>query len=106
MLGEYILFHMPRILSHDLRQVYNPESLEGTLYASSRLTFYQGASLPDPDMLFNNELEGKQWRTIDLFKDDQINESSLKVLLRAAVESNKVKAAVATPQRVRLVRTQ
>ena len=33
-----------------------------------------------------------QWRATDLFKDDQINEDSLKVLLRAAVEFNKARA--------------
>jgi hypothetical protein len=54
-----------------------------------KLVFYHGASLPDPDRIFNAELDGKQWRTIDLFKDDQINEKSLKVLLRAAVKFNK-----------------
>jgi hypothetical protein len=56
-----------------------------------KLTFYQGAGLPDPDKLFNSELEGKQWRAIDLFKSGQINESSLKVLLGAAVEFNKAR---------------
>lgn len=55
----------------------------------AKLTFYEGASLPDPDKLFNNGLEGKKWRTIDLFKDDKINESSLKALVRAAVDHNK-----------------
>jgi hypothetical protein len=57
-----------------------------------KMTFYQGASLPDPDKLFNNGLEGKQWRTIDLYEGDKINESALKVLLRAAVELNKASA--------------
>jgi hypothetical protein len=57
-----------------------------------KMTFYDGASLPDPDKLFNNGLEGRQWRTIDLYKDDKINESALKVLLHAAVELNKATA--------------
>ncbi len=64
-----------------------------------KLTFYHGASLPDPDKLFNAELEGKQWRTIDLFKDGQINESSLKLLLRAAVKFNKAKAKPANKKK-------
>lgn len=56
-----------------------------------KLTFYDGASLPDPDKLFNNELEGKKWRTIDLYKDDKINENSLRILVRAAVAFNQAK---------------
>lgn len=55
-----------------------------------KLTFYHGASLPDPDKLFNNGLEGNQWRTIDIYKDDKINENSLKLLIRSAITYNKV----------------
>lgn len=57
-----------------------------------KLTFHQGAHLADPDKLFNNGLEGKQWRTIDIYKDDKINESSLKTLILAAVDYNRAKA--------------
>ncbi|MFY9855110.1 MAG: DUF1801 domain-containing protein, partial [Terracidiphilus sp.] len=32
-----------------------------------KLTFAQGASLPDPDKLFNAGLEGNRWRAIDLY---------------------------------------
>jgi hypothetical protein len=53
-----------------------------------KLTFYLGAQLADPDKLFNSELEGKQWRAIDIFKDDKINEISLKALVSAAVDLN------------------
>ena len=53
-----------------------------------KLTFAHGASLADPDKLFNNGLTGKQWRTIDIYKDDKINEKSLKVLIRDAVGYN------------------
>lgn len=56
-----------------------------------KLTFYQGASLPDPDKLFNAGLEGKRWRSIDLYEGDKINESALKSLIRSAVEHNLVK---------------
>jgi hypothetical protein len=57
-----------------------------------KLTFYQGAHLADPDKLFNNELEGKQWRAIDFYKDDKINEKALKALIVAAVDHNRAKA--------------
>jgi hypothetical protein len=53
-----------------------------------KLTFSQGASLADPDKLFNNGLTGKQWRTIDICRDDKINERSLKVLIRDAIDYN------------------
>jgi hypothetical protein len=57
-----------------------------------KLTFYNGAALPDPDRLFNNGLEGGQWRTIDLYQGDTLNESSLKILFQAAVDFNKARA--------------
>ena len=56
-----------------------------------KLTFSQGAKLPDPDKLFNAGLEGKVWRAIDLFEGDKINERSLKNLVRAAVDYNQIK---------------
>jgi hypothetical protein len=57
-----------------------------------KMTFYEGASLPDPDKLFNSELEGKKWRAIDFYKGDKINESALKNIIRAAVAYNLAKA--------------
>ena len=60
-----------------------------------KLTFLNGASLPDPDRLFNNGLEGKQWRTIDFHKGDKINEISLKALIQAAVDYNHAKVKTA-----------
>ena len=59
-----------------------------------KLTFSRGASLPDPDKLFNNGLNGKQWRSIDIFKDDKINETSLKRLIHSAVDHNHVQAGI------------
>ena len=56
-----------------------------------KLTFFEGASLPDPDGLFNNGLEGKKWRTIDFHKGDKINETSLTILIRSAVDFNRAK---------------
>jgi len=56
-----------------------------------KLTFYDGASLPDPNKLFNSGLEGKKWRTIDFYEGDKVNESALKVLVRVGVDFNKAK---------------
>src|SRR5689334_3683240 len=46
-----------------------------------KLTFSHGASLPDPDKLFNAGFEGKTWRAIDLFEGDRVNERALKNLV-------------------------
>src|SRR6202790_2268906 len=65
-----------------------------------KLTFAYGASLPDPDKLFNAGLEGNKWRAIDFFEGDKINEHALKNLVRAAVDYNqarKNKKAPAAP---------
>src|SRR5450756_1007922 len=56
-----------------------------------KLTFSQGASLADPDKLFNNGLTGKQWRAIDNCKDDNINETALRVLIHDAVGYNRAR---------------
>jgi hypothetical protein len=56
-----------------------------------KLTFYEGASIADPDKLYNNGLKGKKWRTIDFFKDDRIRERELKNLVRSAVAHNLAK---------------
>jgi hypothetical protein len=62
-----------------------------------KLTFSHGASLPDPDKLFNAGLGGNQWRAIDLFEGDKINERALKTLVRAAVDYNQIKLKRKTP---------
>src|SRR5271169_7183808 len=56
-----------------------------------KLTFSHGASLPDPDKIFNAGLEGKVWRAIDLFEGDKLNDRALKNLVRAAVDHNQIK---------------
>jgi hypothetical protein len=56
-----------------------------------KLTFAHGASLPDPDKLFNAGLGGNAWRAIDLFESDKINKRALRNLVRAAVDYNQVK---------------
>ncbi len=56
-----------------------------------KLTFMYGASLPDPDKLFNAGLEGNARRAIDFFEGDRINERALKALVRAAVDYNQTR---------------
>lgn len=62
-----------------------------------KVTFSHGASLPDPDKLFNAGLEGKVWRAIDFFEGDKINERALKTLVRAAVDHNQLKLKKKAP---------
>jgi hypothetical protein len=56
-----------------------------------KLTFSHGASLPDPDKLFNNGFGGKVWRAIDLAEGDKIDGGALKNLIRAAIDYNQAK---------------
>jgi hypothetical protein len=56
-----------------------------------KLTFSNGASLPDPDKLFNAGLEGNKWRAIDFFEGDKIKKRALENLVRAAIDYNQSK---------------
>ena len=56
-----------------------------------KLTFAHGASIPDPDGLFNAGLEGNARRAIDFSEGDKVNERALKNLVRAAIDYNQTK---------------
>jgi hypothetical protein len=64
-----------------------------------KLTFAHGASLPDPDKLFNAGLEGNMRRAIDFFEGDKINERALKTLVRAAIDYNRTKLKKNAPRK-------
>jgi hypothetical protein len=53
-----------------------------------KLTFAKGASLEDPEGLFNSSLEGNTRRAIDIGEDDEIDEAALRALIREAVDLN------------------
>jgi hypothetical protein len=53
-----------------------------------KLTFLKGASLEDPAGLFNSSLGGNVRRAIDIREGEEVNESALKDLVRAAVALN------------------
>lgn len=59
-----------------------------TYKAVVKLTFAKGASLADPSGLFNSSLEGNTRRAIDIREGDEIDETALKDLIRAAVALN------------------
>lgn len=56
-----------------------------------KLTFAHGASLPDPDKLFNAGFNGKVWRAIDFLEGDKVNTAALKNLVRSAIDFNQSK---------------
>jgi hypothetical protein len=62
-----------------------------------KLTFAHGASLPDPDKLFNAGLEGNMRRAIDYLEGDKVNERALKSLVRAAIEYNQGRSKKKAP---------
>jgi hypothetical protein len=67
-----------------------------------KLTFSYGASLPDPDKLFNAGLEGNARRAIDFFEGDKVDSRALKNLIRAAIDYNqsKLKKKTSAPTKV------
>lgn len=58
-----------------------------------KVTFHQGAHLPDPDNIFNAGLDGNQWRAIDLYEGDKLDVGAFKNLVRAAIEYNRNKGS-------------
>jgi hypothetical protein len=53
-----------------------------------KLNFFKGASLADPNGLFNAGLEAKATRAIDIHEGQEIDEAALRDLIRAAVAYN------------------
>jgi len=58
-----------------------------------KLTFARGAALEDPSGIFNSSLEGNVRRAIDIRQGDELNETALVDLVRAAAELNRAKKA-------------
>ncbi len=53
-----------------------------------KLTFFRGASLDDPQSLFNSSLDGTTRRAIDLRESEPLNEPAFQELIRSAVAAN------------------
>ena len=54
-----------------------------------KLTFAKGASLDDPDGLFNASLDAGVRRAIDIGEDDRLDETAFVELIREAVRHNR-----------------
>lgn len=50
-----------------------------------KINFFRGASLPDPEGLFNGGLEAKLSRSIDLLETDPFHEAGFQALIRTSV---------------------
>ena len=65
-----------------------------------KLTFFQGASLQDPQKLFNSSLEGNTRRAIDIREGEKLNKAAFKELIRSAVAANSAaRARRASPKK-------
>jgi hypothetical protein len=53
-----------------------------------KLNFFKGASLEDPNGLFNAGLDAKATRAIDFAEGEEIDDAALKDLVRSAVAYN------------------
>ncbi|NQX34453.1 DUF1801 domain-containing protein [Herbiconiux sp. VKM Ac-2851] len=58
-----------------------------------KLGFLYGASLEDPQGLFNGELGGNQRRSVEFAEGHSVDEEAFKDLVRAAIERNRAKPA-------------
>ena len=66
----------------------------GEIYKDKvKVTFMHGASLDDPDRLFNASLDAGTRRAIDIVEGSQFDELTFKALIRAAVDLNVGRAA-------------
>jgi hypothetical protein len=53
-----------------------------------KLTFAQGARIPDPSRLFNSSLEGNTRRAIDIHEGEKVDARAFKTLIKTAVAQN------------------
>ena len=63
-----------------------------------KLTFLKGASLDDPDGLFNSSLDGNARRAIDIHEGEELDATAFRALIRAAAALN---AAKVKPKRTK-----
>jgi hypothetical protein len=66
----------------------------GEIYKDKvKLSFMEGAALPDPEHLFNASLDAGTRRCIDLREGDDVDPKAFVALIKAAVAHNRSKAA-------------
>jgi hypothetical protein len=83
MVLEWKWMGTPTWAHHGIVAIANPHK------GKVKVTFAQGAKLPDPTKLFNAGLGGRLWRAIDLFETSTLNEPAFRHLVLAAVALNR-----------------
>ena len=64
----------------------------GELYQDHvKVTFAKGATLDDPEGLFNASLGGNLRRAVDVHENDEVDDAAFTALVRAAVALNKAR---------------
>jgi hypothetical protein len=54
-----------------------------------KVTFSKGAHFADPGHVFNAGLDGKEWRAIDIFEKDRLDEAALLRVVKTAIAYNR-----------------
>ncbi len=54
-----------------------------------KMNFFKGAYLDDPNNVFNSGLDSKEHRSINLAKNDKVDETALKTIIESAKLYNK-----------------
>ena len=62
-----------------------------------KLTFAQGARIPDPSRLFNSSLAGNMRRAIDIHEGEKVDARAFKALVKKAVAQNGVSSKKGRP---------
>ena len=66
-----------------------------------KITFANGARLPDPTHVFNAGLGGSRWRAIDILEGVPVPEGPLRELARAAIALNREESSLRTGARAK-----
>jgi hypothetical protein len=71
-----------------MKKTGTKDILTPSQHVDSYINFFKGASLADPNGLFNAGLDAKATRAIDIAEGEEIDEAALKDLVRTAVAYN------------------
>ena len=95
MVEEWKWMGTPTWSQHGIVAIANPHK------GNVKLTFAHRARPPYPKKLFNAGLGGNEWRALDDFEADAMDERAFTVLIRAAVNYNRSKTSGKAPARHR-----
>jgi hypothetical protein len=61
----------------------------GAFHDHVKINFFKGASLDDPQGLFNAGMDARATRAIDIYEGDRLNDAAFRKLVRAAIALNR-----------------